>query len=388
MENYFARQELILSGETNHIIKQTKILVVGAGAGGNEVLKNLALMGFGNFTIVDFDPIESSNLSRTSLFSKDDIGKSKAEVAAAALREATLHEAPNIKALDSKIQDVGKQVFLDNDIVICCVDTNNARAYISDWCTRLKKPFFEMGFEKFIIQICFFPHEAGSDSCLREIIGFGDFSGKRHSCSMLKMADTQLRHIPTIQVAAALAGAFIATEVILFLQDKSQLKNKMLQYSAEYHRCSVFEVPQSEKCIIHRDARLNLVESDLTVEATIADLLRYSNSIAGEECLLRLEDDFIISMDCESCSRQISINKFKADVYDKERWCPECSEAGKYEERPIGANWTFVRELSLLNPNIYDYLQNRLSDFSVKARDLIRVDSLGDLSKSFLVKIN
>ena len=179
MENFFARQELVIDNETGLKIKQSKVLVVGAGAGGNEVLKNLALMGFGNFTIVDFDPIESSNLSRTTLFSKDDIGKSKAEVAADVLKRVSLHEKPNIIAINSKIQEVGKQVFLDNDIVVCCVDTNNARAYISDWCVKLRKPFFEMGFEKFVIQISFFPNETKADSCLREIIGFGEFTGKR-----------------------------------------------------------------------------------------------------------------------------------------------------------------------------------------------------------------
>jgi molybdopterin/thiamine biosynthesis adenylyltransferase len=45
--DYFARQELVLDGEMGSRIRQTRVLVVGAGAGGNEVLKNLALMGFG-----------------------------------------------------------------------------------------------------------------------------------------------------------------------------------------------------------------------------------------------------------------------------------------------------------------------------------------------------
>ena len=94
--NYFDRQERVLGREVGEKIKDTKILVVGAGAGGNEVLKNLSLMGFRNFTIVDFDPIEDSNLSRTTLFSKGDIGKSKAEIAAKTLRQISLHELPNI----------------------------------------------------------------------------------------------------------------------------------------------------------------------------------------------------------------------------------------------------------------------------------------------------
>jgi molybdopterin-synthase adenylyltransferase len=388
MDNYFARQELVLDGEMGRRIRQTRVLVVGAGAGGNEVLKNLALMGFGNFTIVDYDPIESSNLSRTTLFSKEHIGQPKSEVAAEVLNRLSLHESPNISSHNLRIQDVGKQVFLENDIVISCVDTNDARAYLNDWCVMLRKPFLEMGFEKFVVQVCFFPNAARGDACLREVIGFGEFSGRRQSCSRLKMADAELQHIPTIQVSSALAGAFVATEVILFLQGRSQLANKILQYSAEHHRCGVFDVPQSEKCILHRDNDLALAEAGLDSTATVRELLERLKEVAGEECLLRLPDEFILSMDCEGCGKEVPIRRFRADVYDKERWCGACLEAGKYEEIPISSNWSFIREMNLLNRKHAEFLGMRLSDFSVKSRDLVRVDSLINLSKSYLVKIH
>jgi molybdopterin/thiamine biosynthesis adenylyltransferase len=386
--DYFARQELVLDGETGRRIGQTRVLVVGAGAGGNEVLKNLALMGFGHFTVVDFDPIESSNLSRTTLFSKEHIGQSKAAVAAEVLGKLSLHEAPHITSHNLRIQDLGKQVFLDNDIVISCVDTNDARAYLNEWCVRLGKPFLEMGFEKFVIQVCFFPNAARGDACLREVIGYGEFSGRRQSCSRLKLADTRLQHIPTIQVSSALAGAFVATEVILYLQGRSQLGNKLLQYSAEHHRCGVFDVPQSGKCLLHREGELALVEVGLDSTATVRALLEGTKAVTGEECMLRLPDEFIFSMGCEGCGKELSIGRLKADVYDKERWCATCLEAGKYEEIPISSNWSMIREMNLLNPKHSEFVGLRLEDFAVKPNDLIRVDSLTDLSKGYLVKIH
>ena len=389
MSNFFARQDLIIGNETGLKIKQTKILVVGVGAGGNEVLKNLALMGFGNFTIVDFDPIEASNLSRTPLFSKEDIGKSKAEVAADVLKKVSLHETPNITAFNAKIQDIGKQVFLDNDIVICCVDTNNARAYISDWCVKLNKPLFEMGFEKFIIQITHFTNETKNDCCLREIIGFGDFSGKRQSCSKLKMNDTNLQHIPTIQVAAAFAGVFVATEIILLLQQKGNLKNKILQYSAEHHKCSVYEIPQSNRCFIHRDNDLKVVESNLTNESTVSDLLIHVRDAEHEECHLRFEDDFVFNIECEGCDKIIEVNKFKSELYDTDRWCNECQDQNKYRnDLPIGKNWKKIREINMVKKSHQDFLQMKLSTFFISNKDLVRVDSLNDLAKSYLIKIN
>ena len=386
--DYFARQELVLDGETGRRIRQTRVLVVGAGAGGNEVLKNLALMGFGHFTIVDFDPIESSNLARTTLFSKEHIGQPKSAVAAEVIGKLSLHEEPHITSYNLRIQDVGRQVFLDNDIVISCVDATDARAYLNEWCVRLRKPFLEMGFEKFVIQVCFFPNATRGDACLREVIGYGEFSGRRQSCSRLKMADTELQHIPTIQVSSALAGAFVATEVIFYLQGRSRLENKLLQYSAEHHRCGVFDVPQSEKCLLHRDGDLALVEAGLDSTATVRALLERMKAVTGEECMLRLPDEFIFSMECEGCGQELSIRQFKADVYDKERWCEACLEAGKYEEIPVSSNWSEIREMNLLNPKHAEFIERRLADFVVQPKDLVRVDSLTDLSKGYLVKIH
>src|SRR5262249_5613347 len=64
-----------------------RVLVVGAGALGNEVVKNLALLGLGTVYLIDLDTVEPSNLSRSVLFRAEDGGRGKAEVAAQRARE-------------------------------------------------------------------------------------------------------------------------------------------------------------------------------------------------------------------------------------------------------------------------------------------------------------
>ena len=56
-------------------LRSARILVVGAGALGNEVMKNLALLGLGTIYVIDFDLIEPSNLSRSVLFREADAGR-------------------------------------------------------------------------------------------------------------------------------------------------------------------------------------------------------------------------------------------------------------------------------------------------------------------------
>ena len=70
-------------------LKQANVLVVGCGALGNEVLKNLVLFGVGHLVIVDFDVVESTNLTRSVLFRREDAetGRPKVLVAADRLRE-------------------------------------------------------------------------------------------------------------------------------------------------------------------------------------------------------------------------------------------------------------------------------------------------------------
>src|SRR5712691_9279383 len=95
-EGRFARFEAIEWWD-QALLKEARILVIGAGALGNEVIKNLALLGVGNLIIVDMDRIELSNLSRSVLFREEDESQFKAECAALAAKR--IYPALHVKAV-------------------------------------------------------------------------------------------------------------------------------------------------------------------------------------------------------------------------------------------------------------------------------------------------
>ncbi|XP_023295658.2 SUMO-activating enzyme subunit 2 [Lucilia cuprina] len=126
-------------------IKSSKLLVVGAGGIGCEILKNLVLSGFPEIEIIDLDTIDLSNLNRQFLFHREHVGKSKAQVA----RESALQFNPDvkIKAYHDSIMatDYGVNFFKKFDVVLNALDNRAARNHVNRMCLNAEVPLIESG---------------------------------------------------------------------------------------------------------------------------------------------------------------------------------------------------------------------------------------------------
>ena len=125
----FVQEDFEPNKENLQLLMQVKVLIIGAGGLGCELLKDLALMGFSNLHLIDMDTIDLSNLNRQFLFRSKDIGRPKAHVAAEFInsRIKTSHVTPYY----NKIQDMDIDFYRQFNIIVCGLDSIVARRWIN-----------------------------------------------------------------------------------------------------------------------------------------------------------------------------------------------------------------------------------------------------------------
>jgi adenylyltransferase/sulfurtransferase len=130
-------------------LRRLRIVVVGAGALGNEVLKNLALLGVGEIVVVDHDRVDASNLTRSILFCTPDIATDiagrtpKAVLVSRAL--ARINADVAVRPLVAEVADVGLGWFRRADVVFGCLDNELARLELGWACQRVDRPLVDGG---------------------------------------------------------------------------------------------------------------------------------------------------------------------------------------------------------------------------------------------------
>ena len=141
-------------------LRAGKVMVVGAGGLGCPVLQYLVAAGVGSIGIIDHDKVSLSNLQRQVLYSIDDIGKSKAEVASKKL--LILNLSVNVHPISQKIDLANALEFLKGyDVVVDCTDNFPTRYLLNDACVLLNIPLVYGSIFRYEGQVSVFNYNQG-----------------------------------------------------------------------------------------------------------------------------------------------------------------------------------------------------------------------------------
>lgn len=306
-------------------LKDTVVMVVGAGALGNEVLKNLSLVGVGKIFIIDFDRIVNADLTRSILYRKEDNGKKKVEVAAKRTQE--INPEVIIQPLEGNILwDIGLGLFRRVDVVIGCVDNREARLAINQACWRVRTPWIDGGIDVLhgIVSV-FFPPESSCYECTLTDLDY-NILGVRYSCPLLRYDDLLEGKIPTTPTSASIIAGIQVQEAVKLIHSLEIPKGKGIVFNGLTHECYVVEYPKKNNCQSHEYYK-DIVELDKGVETTtFRELLELAQKELGQNTILELDRDIVTKLQCSKCNEESTIFRVLGKVTVEEGRCPKCED--------------------------------------------------------------
>lgn len=265
-------------------VAKAKIMVVGAGALGNEVLKNLALFGVGNVVVVDYDTIEYSNLSRSVLFRPEDAERKRPKVEAAAERAREINPNMNIVPINGNVgPEVGLALFNKMDVVIGCLDSRLARFLINLHCFRANKPWIDGGIENLEGYARVFKPGINCYECSLTDEELENIALKT-GCPDIAKVNIAHGRIATTPVSASIIGAIQVQEALKIIHKLSEnpdqlecktLTGKLFKYDGMFMNSKVYRMKNHEEdCTSHEEWSPVIKISELSANMPINECLK------------------------------------------------------------------------------------------------------------------
>lgn len=278
-------------------VSSAHVMVVGCGALGNEVIKNLALFGVGNLVLVDFDEVEYSNLTRSILFTSDDASTNRYKVEAAAESIKKINPNINVTTIVGDIShNVGLGLIRKMNVVVGCLDNRWARYTLNRLCMRAGVPWVDGGINALEGVAKVFIPGKNCYACTLEPSALTELK-KHTSCAVAIKRNIESGRVPTTPVVASIIGAVQAQEAMKLIHKEelasgelTSLCGKMFCYDgASMIVRLVSHQAWDNDCPVHEEWS-PVVESPLTNNSTVEELfswLKEKFSTSDVELVLR-----------------------------------------------------------------------------------------------------
>ncbi len=307
-------------------LRAARVLVIGAGALGNEVLKNLALLGVGYIFLADFDVVEAANLSRSVLFRAADSGRLKVEAAAERIRE--INPDCKVAVLNGDItQALGLGVYRRVDVVLGCLDNRAARLAVNRACWKVGKVWIDGALDVLMGMVRVVTPPDGA--CYECTFTEQDYMlvNVRYRCPLLRPEDLIGGRIPTTPTSASIVAAWQVQEAVKLLHGMAVPGGKGIYVNGQTYSTTLITYTPREECFSHQTYERIIELPEVGHTATLGDFLNAAEAALGQpvEGLSLLPDfDVLTTFYCATCDAEEAVYRPYDDVMPDGATCPAC----------------------------------------------------------------
>ena len=304
-------------------VANARVMVVGAGALGNEILKNLALVGIGHILIIDFDVVEAANLTRSVLFRAEDIGKLKAEVAAHRLNE--LNPEVRVAFICGDItSDVGLGIFRNMDIVLVGVDNFGARIFVNRACFKVGTPWINGGIQELVGEFhVYIPGKGACYECSLPAEAYKE-TKRRISC-LLPIEETEQGRVPTTPTIASIIGGLQVQEALKLIHGHEITGGSGIIFNGLTNEFLPANFSLNERCLNHNPLKSVISTGSGAADSTFGELLHLAEEKLGSGAAICLDFDLVSRATCACGYSKRVLKRLDKLSSDKLR-CPKCKK--------------------------------------------------------------
>jgi adenylyltransferase/sulfurtransferase len=299
----FSRLRLI-SWWDQEKIASCRLLVIGAGALGNEILKNAALLGFTQVVVVDFDRIEESNLSRAVLFRSEDIGNLKAEAAATAYRSIA-PDAIVQPIVANVLYGCGQGLFEWSDVILAGLDNREARLWINRSAWKVDRPWIDGAIEGINgVVRAFLPGQAPCYECT---LGEVDWAllERRMSCNLLRLEPAAEGKVPTTPTISSIIAGLEVQEAVKLIHGLPTLASKGYVFEGMNHSSYVVQYTENKDCMSHYTLPQIVRLRESSDELTLGELAALAQGdLASSDVVIEFSRDVVQRFICPVCKEE------------------------------------------------------------------------------------
>lgn len=358
-------------------VARAGIMVAGCGALGNEVIKNLALLGVGRILAVDFDSVERENLCKSVLFTEEDVRNGRRKTDAVKDAVHRLNPDVGISTIFGDIAtDVGLALWKEYDVVISCVDSRWARYCINRNCMRTLTPWVDGGIMALEGTVRVFAHGRNCYACNLGPAGLDELR-RRMPCPGVVRRNERAGRAATTVLSASIIAAVQVQEALKLLHGKdleegrlTSLCGRMFSYEGENLTTGIADFKAwDEDCPCHEVWDVE-GRADIGAGSTVGEALdRLKNLLRCDDVAIVLRDDCFVDYVERRCDgRKYDVMVPGRRVEERLEEGPLCGLASdalyQHEWRSIGGS--------------FPYRDMTLAELGIPPRDILHLTADGE----------